>query len=87
MASLRHTYTGITTHELAAKPRARLGGPRPRRPSAAREDWFERFAANSTFGSHMPLDTEIHWNWRNPLNIIPAALTLVIMIALVAAIV
>lgn len=22
--------------------------------------------------SHMPIDTDIHWDWRNPLNIIPA---------------
>ena len=22
-------------------------------------------------GSHQPLDTEAHWAWRNPLNVIP----------------
>ena len=35
----------------------------------------------------MPLDTAMHWEWRNPLNIIPAVILLLIVIALVAAIV
>jgi hypothetical protein len=36
------------------------------------------------FGSHMPLDTAIHWDWRNPLNIIPALVLLISGITLVA---
>jgi hypothetical protein len=35
-------------------------------------------------GSHTPLDTAIHWDWRNPLNIIPALVVLSVVIALVA---
>jgi len=38
-------------------------------------------------GPHMPLDTEAHWDWRNPLNIIPAVILLLIVLALIAAIV
>ena len=34
-------------------------------------------------GAHMPLDTTIHWDWRNPLNVLPALLLLLLAIALV----
>jgi hypothetical protein len=35
----------------------------------------------------MPLDTDMHWDWRNPLNLLPAAIMLLVLFALVAAIV
>jgi hypothetical protein len=35
-------------------------------------------------GSHMPLDTDMHWDWRNPLNIIPALILLNMIVALIA---
>jgi hypothetical protein len=38
----------------------------------------------SSPGSHMPIDTKPHWDWRNPLNIIPAAILLLLVIALAA---
>jgi hypothetical protein len=38
-------------------------------------------------GSHMPIDTDIHWTWRNPLNIIPAFVLVCIVIAVVGTIV
>ena len=85
--TLTRTYSDNSTHELAGNPRTRRGGPRLPQSAAAREDLAERFATGAIFGSHMPLDTEAHWDWRNPLNIIPAAILLVIVIALVAAIV
>lgn len=31
-------------------------------------------------GSHMPLDTESHWSWRNPANLIPLAVLLLILL-------
>ena len=34
-------------------------------------------------GSHMPLDTGIHWDWANPLNILPAIVLLVTLIAVI----
>ena len=37
-----------------------------------------------SFGSHMPLDTEIHWDWRNPLNAILGLLLLRIALAVMA---
>ena len=85
--TLTRTYSDNSTHELAGNPLARLGGPRLPHPAAAREDLVERFATGAIFGSHMPLDTEAHWDWRNPLNVIPAVILLLIIIALVAAIV
>jgi len=84
--TLTRTYSDNSAHELADSPRVRLGGPRMPL-SAAHDDLVERFASGAIFGSHMPLDTEAHWDWRNPLNIIPAMLLLMIVIALVAAIV
>jgi hypothetical protein len=85
--AITRSYRDTTTRELAGKPRARLGGPRPSGAPAARDDWFDRFAANAAFGSHMPLDIDAHWDWRNPLNLIPAVILLLIVIAVAAAIV
>jgi hypothetical protein len=64
-----------------ATAHARTGGPR-RAPSIG----FERNerVANDRGGSHMPIDTGIHWEWRNPLNILPALILLFLLIDLVA---
>jgi len=51
------------------------------------EDLIERFTTVGIFGSHMPLDIDSHWDWRNPLNIIPGLILLLFVIALVAAII
>jgi hypothetical protein len=85
--ALTHTYSESSTHDLAGISRTRMGGPRLPQTAAAREDLVERFASGAIFGSHMPLDTDAHWDWRNPLNLIPATILLLIVIALVAAIV
>jgi|KBSMisStaDraftv2_1062788.scaffolds.fasta_scaffold3652013_1 hypothetical protein len=85
--AISRSYTDTTTRERTGKPRSRPGGPRPSRSAAAREEWFERFTAGPGRGSHMPLDTAMHWEWRNPLNIIPAVILLLIVLALIAAIV
>jgi hypothetical protein len=85
--ALTRTYSDNPTHEVASAPRARLGGPRLPHTAAPHDDLVERFTSSGIFGSHMPLDTDAHWDWRNPLNIIPATMLLLIVIALVAAIV
>jgi hypothetical protein len=85
--TLTRTYGENATHEPADAPRARLGGPRLPHTAAAREELIERFTTGTIFGSHMPLDIDAHWDWRNPLNVIPAMVLLLIVIALVAAIV
>jgi len=38
-------------------------------------------------GSRMPLDTEIHWTWRNPLNILLVILLLFVIAAVIGAII
>ena len=85
--TLTRTYTDNTTRELITPPHARTGGPRLPHTASASEDLIERFTTGAIFGSHMPLDTDAHWDWRNPLNVIPALILLLIVIALVAAIV
>ena len=80
MNTIARTYTA-EERELAL--RTRTGGPRDpqeARPQAA-NDWFERYVNQSGHGSHMPLDTDAHWEWSNPLNIIPAFMLLMIGLA------
>jgi hypothetical protein len=84
--SLARTYGDNAARELAGNPRARLGGPRLPSPISVSEDVIGRLTSAATFGSHMPLDIDAHWEWRNPLNIIPAIVLLLIVIAMVAAI-
>ena len=84
--TLTHTYSDNPTYEPLASPRARSGGPRLPL-AAAHEELIERVATGAIFGSHMPLDTDAHWEWRNPLNIIPALILLLMVVALVAALV
>lgn len=76
MASQSHViHESQTMHE-------RTGGPRrPNKPSR-----FERmgdYLMGSSSGSRMPLDTGIHWSWRNPLNVIPALLLLCALIGII----
>jgi hypothetical protein len=85
--TLTRTYSDNATHETADHPRVRLGGPRLPHTAGAHEELIGRFTTGAIFGSHMPLDIDAHWDWRNPLNVIPAMVLLLIVIALVAAIV
>jgi hypothetical protein len=80
MASLRHTHTDTLTGNRAATPRARTGGPRRHLRATTAHERNERFS-NDRRGSHMPIDTGIHWEWRNPLNILPALVLFVMVIA------
>lgn len=43
-------------------------------PSSRASDRFSILSKDPYLTPRMPLDTAIHWTWRNPLNIIPAAL-------------
>jgi hypothetical protein len=84
--ALTRTYGDNPARELASTPRARMGGPGLPQSAAANDDLIERFSTGAIFGSHMPLDIDAHWEWRNPLNLIPAMILLLFVIALVAAI-
>ena len=85
MASLTHTYTDTHTNNRATAL-ARTGGPRRYSRPANAYERNER-SSNERSGSHMPLDLDIHWQWSNPLNIIPALTLLLVIIAAVALIV
>jgi hypothetical protein len=64
-----------------ARPQVRYG--RPDRPlmTPPRYESQSHFKAGELRGSHMPIDTDIHWTWRNPLNSIPALIVLLLLIA------
>lgn len=32
-------------------------------------------------GSHMPIDTDTHWTLRNPINILPALILVLVLLA------
>lgn len=84
MASLTPAYTDETLPITLDKPRARRGRPhRPQLPTTAYER-ANRYGPSDYFGSHMPLDADIHWHWRNPLNILPALLLVLFVLAVVA---
>ena len=83
MSNLSHTYTGNLPSASLVAPRARTGGSFDSHPAPTPGNWLVRSAADG-FRSHMPLDTDIHWDWRNPLNIIPAIILLVTVIDLLS---
>jgi hypothetical protein len=68
-----------------ANTRARFGGPR--RQATSRYENPSRYGVGTNFGSHMPLDANVHWDWRNPLNLIPAMVVLPLLAAVIGAIV
>ncbi len=82
MASLSRIYTE-NSKTSTYKPRRRRGG-RPRQlPATSGRAMPERYAFDPVLGSFMPLDAQAHWDWRNPLNIIPAVILLFVIAALV----
>jgi hypothetical protein len=81
MTSLSRTYTD--TKATAIELRTRWGGPRRQRPTMTRYEQYEHHLIDAPYGSHMPLDTSVHWDWRNPLNILPALVLFVVLLGLV----
>jgi hypothetical protein len=63
--------------------RERTGGPRGGETGTPAE-LVEYLTTSTPFGSHMPLDTMLHWDWRNPLNIIPAFMLLLFALTIIA---
>lgn len=55
-----------------------------RSAATSRYEHPSRYENRMGDGSAMPLDTEIHWTWDNPLNIIPALIVLFLLLALIA---
>jgi hypothetical protein len=66
----------------------RTGGRAPKAPrGAAEQEGGWAYGLDTPRGSHMPLDTEPHWSWRNPLNILPAIILLLALLAIVGVII
>lgn len=66
-----------STVESAQISRATTGGNEPKQP-------YQHFGSDKIAMPHMPLDTEIHWDWRNPLNLIPGALLAIFILDILA---
>jgi hypothetical protein len=84
MASFIRTYAESSSHTRIAEPRSRFGGSGRGLPTAARYERDEYYGTTDHNGSHMPLDTTAHWDWYNPLNILPGLILLMLVVALVA---
>jgi hypothetical protein len=82
MTTITLAYPKDTSSKAALTPRERTGGPRGDQPERSNE-LVEYFISNSRFGSHMPLDIQMHWDWRNPLNIIPAFMILLFVLTVI----
>jgi|GEM_PF-1232593 hypothetical protein len=63
--------------ESCANSQAITGGNLPKQP-------YQHFGNDKLSMPHMPLDTEIHWDWRNPLNLIPGAIVAIIILDILA---
>jgi hypothetical protein len=40
----------------------------------------ELFNVDAGIGSHMPLDTDSHWRWNDPVNLFPGLVLLLILL-------
>ena len=83
MAFFTRTYAEASSDARTAEPRARFGGSR-RGPTTTTYEREEYYGTTDHNGSHMPLDTTAHWDWYNPLNILPGLILLMLVVALVA---
>ena len=82
MTTITQTYPKDTAGTAGVATRERAGGPHGNQPETASE-FAGYFMSNKAAGSHMPLDTQIHWDWRNPLNIIPAFIALLFILTVI----
>ncbi len=82
MTTITQAYPKDTSSKTGLSVREHTGGPRGEQPKVSNE-LVGYFTSNTPFGSHMPLDTRMHWNWRNPLNVIPAFMILLFVVTLI----
>ena len=61
------------------------------KPKLSSPKTTERAGGNGVFagecvltGSRNPMDAEGHWDWRNPLNVLPIGVVVVVVIALLS---
>ena len=72
MTTTAKTYKAVTT--------ARFGG---RAPQPTRYESPSTYGLGTGYSSHAPLDTIPHWDWKNPLNIIPFTVLAVVLLGVV----
>jgi len=82
MASLSWIDAATRKYQRLAASSTRSGWPHRWSTPAPTAEHNER-NRNDFPGSHMALDTDIHWEWRNPLNILPALILVLLVVALV----
>jgi len=82
MTTMTHAYPNDSSSKTGLTLSERTGGPRSDLPETSNQ-LMEYIMSNTTFGSHMPLDTQMHWDWRNPLNIIPAFMILLFVLTII----
>ncbi len=75
MALLSHTLTR-RRRGLGQADQRLNNQQRRQRPSF----FAELFNASSGIGSHMPLDTESHWRWNDPVNLLPGLVLLLLLL-------
>jgi hypothetical protein len=83
MALLVRRYTHSSMASGNARPQMRYGKPHRPLTTPTRYKRQNHSQASDLRCSHMPLDIEIHWNWRNPLNLIPALIVALLLIAVI----
>lgn len=66
---------------MIASVTTRTGGPRH---SNRRTQRYERTEMQRDVFVHAPLDIDMHWTWTNPINVIPATLLVMSLIALIS---
>ncbi len=89
---VRHTHVFPVTSKSIPFTRTRFRSGGGRRGPARKHDRQARAHdtggyASTLHGSHMPLDTTLHWRWNNPLNVLPLMLAITVVLALVGLIV
>lgn len=82
-----HVVSGSTDRFSTISLRIRRGGPRKHMPTPNHDDRSQTHKNGDNtmnmLGSHMPLDTMLHWQWSNPLNILPLLVAVSLILALI----
>ena len=83
MTTITRTYAKHTSRNALPTAYERTGGPRGGGGMEGSDELVDYLTTSTPFGSHMPLDTQMHWSWSNPLNIIPAFIALLFVLMLI----
>lgn len=87
MTTITHTYVKSTASSALPAAYERTGGPRGGNSMERSDELVDYLKTSTPFGSHMPLDAQMHWSWSNPLNIIPAFIALLFVLTVLGLII